>query len=256
MALAVVALYLVSVEGLNMLVNGNLVGFLFFGTIVCYNFVKYGVEADKYLIVAKPSHRSIQIFSFLAFGASLFFLLRLDRSLWGYIMALTVLSTLYAVPFLPKSKNLRSLGGLKIFLVALVWTGFTLLFPILDAGLALGADVLIQLLQRFVLVLVLILPFEIRDLQYDPPELKTLPQLLGVSNTKKLGYALVGLYVLLEFSLGARVVLIIYTGMTAIMLLMAVYSAGKQQLPYFASFWVEAIPIFMFLLIKGLGWIA
>ena len=55
-------------------------------------------------------------------------------------------------------------------------------------------DILITALQRFLYVLVLMLPFEIRDLNFDSLKLATIPQKIGVKQTK-----IVGLFLLLIF---------------------------------------------------------
>ncbi|MEO0572239.1 MAG: hypothetical protein AAF039_11085 [Bacteroidota bacterium] len=250
-ALAVVALYLVNVESLNILNNNDLMGFLFFETIVCYNFVKYGVEAEKYVIVSKPSHRPIQVFSFLAFGACLYFFFRLPMQLWFVIALLTVVSALYAIPFLPSSRNLRSLGGLKIFLVGAVWVGFTVVLPAVEHQLGFSKQLLLLSLQIFVLVIVLILPFEIRDLKYDKLALKTLPQRWGISRTKQFGYALAFIFLLLGiFMADGQLNRISFYCLTTLLLILMLLRTKKIQSRYYASFWVEGIPIICVLSIK------
>ena len=72
-ALAVTALVLVTYLFLNIPVENPLLGFSFFSSIVCYNFIKYGVEAKKYLIVSKTYHKRIQTFSFLSFFPAIWF---------------------------------------------------------------------------------------------------------------------------------------------------------------------------------------
>ena len=228
--------------------------FLFFATIVCYNFVKYGVEAEKYLIVAKPSHRRIQIFSFFAFGICLYFFFLLPAELWIVIGILTVISAFYAIPFLPSSRNLRSLGGLKIFLVALVWVGFTVVLPAVEHQIEFSKQVLLTGIQNFILVLLLILPFEIRDLKYDQPELKTLPQRFGVTRSKYIGYVLSLCYLglgLLHESGNAKSV--VYSLIAFGLLIIYLYFTKENQSKYYASFWVEGIPIFLLVLSNALN---
>ena len=252
-AFAVVSLYMVTVQTLNISINWNLFGFLFFSTIVCYNFVKYGVEAEKYLIVAKPAHRPIQVLSFFVFGLSLFFFFNLSAILWGYIVFLTLVSALYAIPFLPRSRNLRSWGGLKIFLIALIWTGFTCLLPIIDNQLEITNEIFMHGLGRFILVLILILPFEIRDVKYDNPALRTLPQRYGADSTKRLGYLLVLVYLAIGFFWGMdEPDRILYFILVALILFFAIYHTKVQQSRFYASFWVEGIPLVMVLISKGM----
>jgi len=242
-ALAVVSLYWVTALSLNIPVNTHLAGFVFLATMVCYNFVKYGVEADKYIKVAKPAHRPIQGVSFVAFGASLYFFVQLPVQLWWVILLLTVISALYAVPFLPNSKNLRSLGGLKIFLVAAVWVGFTLVLPAVEHQLGCSQQVWVLGIQNFILVLLLILPFEIRDLPYDGPDLKTIPQRFGIARTKRIGYGLVVVHFLMTYLRDVHTAVVLQESLLCVLLGLALYYTQRRQTPYFSSFWVEGIPI-------------
>lgn len=246
-ALSVVCLMGATSMLLNIPMNFFLIGFTFFGTVVCYNFIKYGVEAKKYLIVSNVYHKTIQVFSFLCFVGALYFWFGLDKRIWIAILALVLISMLYAIPLLPKAKNLRSLGGFKIVTVALVWTGFTVLLPILEAQLPFNWDFWVTALQRFILVLLLLLPFEIRDLQWDDKDLKTLPQVLGIQKTKKLGVLLTLLFFILTF-LKDDVSQIEYTMrlIPCVVLVLLFLSKSNFQAKYLASFWVEGIPIFWY----------
>ena len=256
-SLAVVSLYLVSLEILKVSTNYSLVAFLFFGTIVCYNFIKYGVEAKKYLIVSNPYHKWIQILSFVAFVLSFYFFLNLDKNLWIAITILVLFSALYAIPFLPQAKNLRSLGGMKIYLVALVWIGCTAVLPVVDDGMVFNLDILILMLQQLVLVLILLIPFEIRDLGYDEPTLKTLPQRIGVRRTKFLAFFLIAGYMLLPvLKSGFDTAEVITSVLFGIILVPAIVLTKKKQSRYFASFWIEALPILylgIWILVKSNG---
>nr|WP_299000135.1 hypothetical protein [uncultured Allomuricauda sp.] len=242
--LAVTALVIVSSLLLNIPIENALLGFSFFSTVVCYNFIKYGVEAKKYLIVSKTYHRKIQVFSFLGFIPTVFFASQLRQEVLVYIAGLGILSGLYAIPFLPKTKNLRNLAGFKIYVVALVWAGFTVLLPVVQHQSPFNWDVGVMLLQRFLLVIILMLPFEIRDMETDFKELWTIPQLIGIRRTMVLGVVLTLLFVLLTFfkdvlaekELVSRVLL----GVVLIPMLLV----SKKKSKYFTSFWIEAVPIF------------
>lgn len=253
-ALAVISLVVVTTLLLNVPIDFSLIGFVFCSTMVCYNFVKYGVEAEKYLIVSNVYHKNIQVFSFFGFALAIYFLMNLSREIWFAVIGLGLISTLYAIPFLPNAKNLRSLGGFKIYIVAIVWVGFTALLPVLESETPITWDLWVLFSQRFVLVLILILPFEIRDLQWDDKRLKTLPQLIGIQKTRMTGFVLIAVFFLLTFlkddlllsELTAR--FFVSIALTVVFLL-----KSKMQDKYFASFWVEGIPIFwasLFLLVN------
>ena len=249
-----VAIAVISMAGVTFHLLGSssdidLLGFIFFSVIVCYNFIKYGVEAYKYLIVSNAYHRIIQLFSFVSFAFAIYFLLKLDKAIWMATLVLGALSALYAVPLLPSAKNLRNLAGLKIYIVAFVWAGFSVLLPVLDAKIPLDWDFAVTFIQRMLLVLVLILPFEIRDLQWDDKSLRTLPQVLGIKNATRLGIGLILIFFLMTFlkdeihqnEITLRLIL-------SVALILVLVSKKRMQSKYFVMFWVEAIPIFWFCL--------
>ncbi|WP_369047798.1 hypothetical protein [Tenacibaculum sp. UWU-22] len=222
--------------------------FVFFGTITGYNFVKYAG-------VAKLHHRSltknlkiIQIFSFICFGLMCYYAIKLSLRTIVFIGFFCLLTFLYAIPFLSGfQKNLRSVGYLKIIIVALVWAGVTVLVPVYDAHKALNLTVYLTALQRFLLILVLILPFEIRDMQYDAISLDTIPRRIGIANTKKLGYVLLIFCLVLEFIITSNthfktIFLIVFFSILSLLM-----RATTKQSKYYSSFWVEAIPIFWYI---------
>ena len=100
------------------------------------------------------------------------------------------LTFLYTVPFFPNKENVRNWSGVKIYIVAFCWAGITILLPLINAETPISADVFLKFGQRFLLVIILILVFEIIDLKKDDPSLMTVPQKIGVEKTKILGLLL------------------------------------------------------------------
>ncbi len=244
-ALAVFALVFCTGYTLHILIDGHLAYFLLFGSISCYNFVKYGVEAEKYIRVANRYHKNIQFFSLICVALSMYHAFFLPVTTWLGIGVLVLLTGLYALPVMPGAKNLRNWGGFKIFLVALVWAGTTVVLPVLAIRGELSWDVWIETLQRFLLVLALLVPFEIRDLRYDRPELRTLPQRFGVANTKIFGTLLTVAFFFLTF-LKDIVPLqeLAGKGLLSLVVCAVIFMTKRNQSKYFASFWVESIPLF------------
>ena len=178
-ALAVVSLSWLTILEFNVNNDQDILYFIFFASVTGYNFVKY-------FGLAKFHHRGlanwlklIQVFSFFCFILMCFYALRLSTDVLIYIGIFGLITFLYAIPFLPKhllfdeKQNLRNIGGVKIYIIALVWSGVTVLLPILNSSIHFSSDIVITGLQRFVFVIVLMLPFEIRDLQYDSLKLST-----------------------------------------------------------------------------------
>ncbi|MCX7550744.1 hypothetical protein [Xanthomarina sp. F2636L] len=253
-ALSVFALSWITLLEFQIPYDGTVLYFIFFASISGYNFVKY-------FGLARFHHRSltswlklIQLFSFLCFILMCYYALQLEFKTLIIILIFGVITFLYAIPFLPKKviydkhKNLRNISGLKVYIIALVWAGVTVVLPLLNNNIHINADVIITAIQRFVFVTVLMFPFEIRDLNYDSLKLATIPQQIGVKKTKITGVLLLMVFFFLEFfknelnNYGALVLLII----TLITLLFLIFASRKQR-PYYSSFWVEAIPIYWLL---------
>jgi len=243
-ALAVVSLVQMTGVFLEISINPHFSYFVVFATIACYNFVKYGVEAEKYILVASQYHKGIQVFSLAALGFAIYHSHFLNLKVWYGIACLLLLTGLYAIPFLPQIRNLRSLGGLKIFVVALVWSGVTVVLPLLCLEMSFSWDMYIEATQRFIVVLILMIPFEIRDLKYDPHDLRTLPQQFGVAKTKIFGsFATISFFFLtfLKDEISSNEMILkgfLFLGLGSLM-----FVTNRNQGKYFASFWVESTPI-------------
>lgn len=251
-ALSVFCLVQVTCSLFHFAYERHLSVFLFLGTIACYNFVKYGVEAKKYFLVVSRYHKQIQLLSFLVFPVVVYHAFYLSLDVWMGIAAMALFTGLYALPLLPNTRNLRSFGGLKIFMVALVWAGTTVILPALAVQYPLDASIWVETLQRFLLVLILLVPFEIRDLQYDEPELRTLPQRFGVLRTKLMGMVLCVVFVGLTYLKSTVPTTELYfKGGLFVLLLLTLWATNRKQSKYFCSFWVESIPVVWWLMIWG-----
>lgn len=249
-ALAVLSLVLVSGLIFNITVPKSLFLLIFFGVISCYNFVKYGVEAKKYILLTNVYHKNIQFFSLGCLVVALCQIFFLPKNVFIGLAVLAVLTGLYAIPVLPKYRNFRSLSGLKILIVAIVWAGTTVILPWFINTAHITWDVWVEAIQRLFLVLVLMVPFEIRDLKYDDAALKTLPQRIGSKNTKIIAIIWIAIFYGLTFfkntydqpELWSKFIL-------SIILFVNILFTTEKQKKYFASFWVEAIPILWYVIV-------
>lgn len=160
----------------------------------------------------------------------------------------------YVIPLFKIGKiefSFRNFPSIKIISIAIAWAGITVLFPLYEAGYEFNSIVYLEFAQRFLFLMVIIIPFDIRDVYIDSKSLKTIPQLLGVSNSKILGYLLLMGFVLLEFLKGSYTLegiltLLIISIITALFL---AFSSAKRT-RYYTSFWVESIPLVWFGLIS------
>lgn len=254
-AFAVYSLTWITLKEFEIEYNKDILIFIFFASITGYNFVKY-------FGLAKFHHRRlanwlkvIQIFSFICFSCMSYFAFKLHVNSLIFIGSLALITFFYAIPFLPKrifidsNQNLRHIGGLKVYVIAFVWACVTVLLPIINAEFIIDADVIITFFQRFIIVIVLMLPFEIRDLQYDSIKLSTIPQKIGVSNTKIIGVVLLMAFFFLEFfknemSSNRIIVLLMVLLLTLLLLVFTKNNQGN----YYSAFWVEGVPIVWLLL--------
>ncbi|AGC77600.1 hypothetical protein LX97_02208 [Nonlabens dokdonensis] len=230
---------------------------LFCGVLIGYNLIKYAI-----LILKKEHFRfkiSILILTSLALIIAVY--LVINDNLWTVLMALLAssYSLLYAFPLF-KHRNWRQIPIIKLVTVAVSWIILICLLPLQSTyvvfAYAYGCDVapvvdtvyflyFIDVLQLFLLIIALCIPFEIKDLKYDSVVLKTLPQLVGTYNSKILGVLICVLYVVIEFiqfgfstDMNFMITYFILT-LTAI----AIWFSDKVKSDYYASFFVEAIPV-------------
>ena len=254
-ALAVVSLSWLTLLEFQASNDKSILYFIFFASITGYNFVKY-------FGLAKFHHRSlanwlkfIQVFSMLSFVLMCYYAFQIHFKTYIYLAGMGLITFLYAIPFLPRrflideKQNLRSVGGIKIYVIAIVWSGVTVLIPLVNNGVNISGEVFITALQRFVFVIVLTLPFEIRDLKFDNLKLATIPQKIGELWTKIIGVILLLIFYSLEFfktEVGSKWIIII--SIITLISLFFLLNANRNQGKYYSGFWVESIPILWLLL--------
>lgn len=244
-SLAIVAFTVITLINFDIPVKPSLLVFIFLATITGYNFVKYSGVAKLHHLSLSKDLRLIQIFSLLAFVGLLVssFFQSMQVLLVGTLMG--AFTVLYALPVFSNNRNLRGVPGIKIYIIALVVAGVTVLMPLADHKNLLEQDLLLEFTQRFLLAIVLILPLEIRDLKYDMAQLKTIPQKLGVRKTKMAGYILLLFFMFLEiFKDGLRVSDAVSVILISILTFLFLKKTRINQSKYFTSFWIEAIPVF------------
>ncbi len=253
-SLAVVSLAAITFQIFQLSLNISLLIFIFLGSITGYNFVKYAGLAKLHYRSLATNLKIIQGFSVIAFLGFIYSSFFQPVSVLIVAAFMGFFTILYALPVFSNSRNLRSLTGVKIYVIAFVWAGVTVLLPLVDKIDLLQRDVLIEFIQRFCFIIALTLPFEIRDLQFDSKQLRTIPQKIGVKNTKLLGFVLILVFVLLEFlkkhATLAEVLSLFIIGMITLIFLR---NSGVRQTYYYSSFWVEGIPLIWWLILSILG---
>lgn len=249
-ALSVFALVHITFLESGIPIDEAVANFAFFGTIVGYNFIKYDELVRVRKVQLTSLFKAIVLVSFLSFLAAFYFFLQLQMQtkLCGFVALL--LTIIYTLPFIPKKTNMRNWAGVKIYLVTIAWVVVTVWLPLVDTHFDWSISLVVISLQRFVLVFVLMLVFEIVDLQNDELKLQTIPQKIGVRRTKFLAYFLIFVFLFLEtikseiatnrFNIALLV--------SSLLVLFTFFVSDKKS-KYYTSFWVEAVPVFWWILL-------
>ncbi|MGJ8684640.1 MAG: hypothetical protein ACSHWW_08450 [Nonlabens sp.] len=185
---------------------------------------------------------------------------------WLVVGIMGLLSAFYAIPWIG-NRTLRDFPTLKLLTVVVCWMLVLFALPeySISAPKAVFTDdngynnriLLTQVSSVFFFIYALCIPFEIRDLHYDREDLQTLPQKIGVHKTKILGIVLL----LISFSIDWLGDYHVYFypipkinlpfSITIGITILAIWFSDKVKSDYYASFFVEAIPI----LWLGLYWV-
>lgn len=108
-----------------------------------------------------------------------------------FLLGMILVAVFYVIPI--RGFVLRELPGLKAILVAAVWTGFIVAFPMMNEHQPIQLHFK-ELMAFFCYFLALTIPFDIRDLKYDKPQQLTIPQLAGTLGSKVVSILLLGVF--------------------------------------------------------------
>lgn len=249
-ALAAYALMRVTEKYTDLPYNEALDYFVFFSTITAYNYIKYAGIAKWHHRSLTDSLRRIQVFSVFCFAATLYYASLLSEKLFYCLIPFVVVTLAYETPFLRKKKiNLRNVVAVKIIVLVVVWSGVTVLLPLVDKGLEFSGTSMLLFFQRAFFLMALTIPFDIRDIKFDDDSLKTIPQLFGVNNAKKLSFVLLLASLVIEFVVSpTQEIKYVFLFIVFLSILMVMRASAKQS-KYYSSFWLEGIPILWWLLL-------
>ncbi|MDC0204348.1 UbiA family prenyltransferase [Flavobacteriales bacterium] len=238
-------------------INGNykISQFVFFATLFAYNFQRIvRIKKGKNHVRKEWLHRhKIAIYSLMFLGglmsASLFFEFQRPTQI-----AIVVSGSLsFGYPFL-----LRKIPGIKIFIIVLVWTISTMLLVLLENQIQLSQNITLHLFARFLLIFAITIPFDIRDLNFDNKELRTIPIVFGSVKARIIAISALVLctiiavvqYINKDINVAYLLALILLYFVSLIFI--AKSDVSKREM-YF-SFWIESLSIlgYIFLIISAL----
>jgi len=226
--------------------------FVLISTLVSYNFIRFyqiddiDKSVSKWIISNKKSLILLNVVALMLLMVLTFKIKLADVLI---LIPFVFATVFYVVPLSKKKKNLRSIASLKLFLIAFSWAGITVLLPLIHHDISISLNVWIVFVQRFLIMIALAIPFDIRDFKFDKEEIRTLPQTIGVKKSKYLGSAVLLLFFALEFLRNSNDPTLISAFIVTISSFLLLIFAKKDQNRNYTSFWVEAIPVYWYLLI-------
>lgn len=224
---------------------------LAFSTFVAYHLIRY-LNRFKYGKVhlldrfSNQYKRAIVVMNVVAFLGSIILFFQFKFLELLRLIPFGVVTLFYAFSFLNihgERYSLRYIPGLKIFIIAFVWAGVVVFFM-----LDFSKQTFLYFLELMFFVVALTLPFDIRDYNFDIDKIKTLPIVLGVKNTKFLGSILLFVSTALHFYNFGYHGFWEFTCVNIVLLIMLLFSRTKQS-TYYASFWIEGVPILYYLIV-------
>ena len=222
--------------------------FVFSGTVLAYNFIRVVQMERLYPSLSnwiRSSFRWLIALNILSLFGLIYSAFQFSWHDLLFMIPFFLLTLFYVIPFRGTLSGLRNLPGFKLFLIAAVWAGVTVLFPIWANDMHLDGKAWLIFAQRFLFVLAITLPFDIRDMQLDDPDLATLPQTIGVRKSKLLGLGALLLFTLLFFVGDFYQDREKWVGLAiAVVAAGFILKAGIYQKRFYSGFWVEGIPIF------------
>lgn len=174
--------------------------FALFSTLAVYNgqrlFKAEKTKHTPWLLWVKKHEKVLLLFVVTCSLVSiiLLFLLQHFNLKALLVLGLTGLISVFYVIKLGK-RNLREIPIIKIHLISITWIVILFFFPIINEnikGVSFG-----YIFSHYFYVLAVTIPFDIRDLKYDLPTQKTIPQVLGVQMSKFISILLLIVFVLI-----------------------------------------------------------
>ena len=214
--------------------------FSFFSTLCVYNSQRLfkatiGRKTPWLKWVFKHS-KLVFILSAFSGLIAVYLLFRLVNNITSITITLFVLAIIisFFYVFSIGEKNLREFPYFKIHAIAITWTLIIVLFPIVNENIADWEALLIFIPAHYIYFVAVAIPFDIRDLKYDAPTQRTIPQVVGVRKAK-----VVSILLLISTAIGIGLVfpnisktLLFILAVSTQILLIAFTTLNRQEIYY------------------------
>ncbi len=254
--IALGAVCLIQSTAIQLGINNNLFFYSilsFFATLFIYNFQRifYSNKSDLRLHSIRrkwifKNQNLIKVLTFigcLGVFTSLFFN---ELKIIFYLSPLFILSIAYFAPFIKLRKN----PWFKLIILAVVWTMVTAVVPILLCySDPFTTNNLTHILVRFVFMIGICIPFDIRDLEIDKAEnVFTFSQKFGEKKTRYIAFCFTIVYsilILIEYVFG-MILLNVFIALiiTAIINSIVVFMSNAKRNEYFFVFLLDGTMVF------------
>jgi hypothetical protein len=232
--------------------NEYLALFVFFSTVLSYNLIRF-FQIDKInsmtAIWIRANKKGLLVLNMMALSGVVYFAFKISiRGLLG-LLPFFLATVFYVLPIKNKTIGLRQVPALKLILIAFSWVGITLYFPLLEADHVDLSNQWLYLAQRFLFIIAITIPFDIRDAQFDLPELATLPQVLGVNRARNVAVMSMVVFILLSVMLKGMQSSIFHADLVLMLITtgLILYCTQKRN-RFYTAFWIEALPILWYVL--------
>lgn len=167
-----------------------LIAFVFFSTLATYNFHRL-VRINKWVLRVQSKRLNFLvkwrkiltiITAISVCGAAVLGFLTFKREQWIVMVLMAAIAAFYALPLKLNAMRLaplREWPGFKVFLIGFSWAVVTAVLPLMSESNLAWSTFSYAAAERFFFILALTIPFDIRDLGFDLPGQKTIPQMLG-----------------------------------------------------------------------------
>ena len=225
--------------------------FIICATVGTYNFIRYNASLN----IKSSFNRPILIFSLLAVLGLAISATKLTSQTLIVALLLGMMSLTYVVPSNRFFGGLRYLPYLKSYIVAGCWASVVVILPLRNHQVEFDRMAWLMWLQIALWTFSTMIPFEIRDFSNDSESMKTIPQVFGVRGAKMIGTLMLFGVVILSYFLSLQSYDMIPTLIACALALVCLWKSTIQQSTYYASFWVEALPMAWLLMVVVWEWV-
>ena len=234
-------------------VNTQYILFVCFGTISQYGLHRYiglsrleDQELNNRFLIIKENKNSILLTVGLSGILSIYFWITMPA--YSRILAILplFLSLLYVVPVFTDNKRLRDFPFIKIFLIALCWSLFSVTIPMMEAGY-ISSDIALLSLERILFFYAITIPFDIRDYSIDiRNKVPTIPGQIGLQMAKHTASlsSILGALILIYFGVS----LVAASILSAVVLLL-IYGSSDDRMDLYYTGLVDGTIILYFVLL-------